>query len=274
MPTHAFLNIPIQVGPTRLHLILLNTVDEERKWPEEYMPRLRLLGEMLVNALERGKASDSARQEAARVAAAGLGFAEWIPDADTPHLDSRLREILDVGEEELPKARSRCPRARTPRADWRWTRFAGGSWPARSRWLDRRDLPLRPLDLHHPDIGFELGEGEVEALAVRRPFGIMRLPRGIVESNERPGLASGSGNRPDPEVLVRPGLAEVDGSTIFRPHGTVPEVGEPARLAAIGRDYLDSIPGAARVVGDKTAIGRPTRCSASIERQLHRGLPG
>jgi transcriptional regulator with GAF, ATPase, and Fis domain len=56
MGTQALLVIPIEVGQKRLHLILISSVREQREWPEEYVPRLRLLGEMLVNTLERARA--------------------------------------------------------------------------------------------------------------------------------------------------------------------------------------------------------------------------
>jgi transcriptional regulator with GAF, ATPase, and Fis domain len=36
--------------------MLISSVHEQREWPEEYVPRLRLLGEMLVNTLERARA--------------------------------------------------------------------------------------------------------------------------------------------------------------------------------------------------------------------------
>jgi transcriptional regulator with GAF, ATPase, and Fis domain len=107
--TQSCLLIPIEAGPKRLHLININTAREERTWPEEYLPRLRLLGEVLVNALERGRATDRAREQAARVAAAvdaaELGFSEWIPGRERPHLDSRSRDLLGIGEEELAKAK-------------------------------------------------------------------------------------------------------------------------------------------------------------------------
>jgi signal transduction histidine kinase len=48
-------NIPIVHGLDH-YLVAINTVRGERVWPEEYFPRLRLLGEILVNALERKRA--------------------------------------------------------------------------------------------------------------------------------------------------------------------------------------------------------------------------
>jgi formate hydrogenlyase transcriptional activator len=49
----SFLNIPLFIDRKVSCLIFLNTIRGERSWPEEYVPRLRLLGEILVNALAR-----------------------------------------------------------------------------------------------------------------------------------------------------------------------------------------------------------------------------
>jgi GAF domain-containing protein len=46
-------NIPILIGESVDHIIAVNSVKSERVWPEELIPRLQLLGEILVNALER-----------------------------------------------------------------------------------------------------------------------------------------------------------------------------------------------------------------------------
>jgi len=35
------------------HVIAIHSVKRERVWPEEFVPRLRLLGEIFVNVLER-----------------------------------------------------------------------------------------------------------------------------------------------------------------------------------------------------------------------------
>jgi PAS domain S-box-containing protein len=46
-------NIPILVGEPIDRIIAINSVKRERVWPEELFPRLQLLGEIFVNALER-----------------------------------------------------------------------------------------------------------------------------------------------------------------------------------------------------------------------------
>jgi transcriptional regulator with GAF, ATPase, and Fis domain len=47
------LNTPIVTGGSVVHVFAINSVKSERVWPEELYPRLQLLGEIFVNALER-----------------------------------------------------------------------------------------------------------------------------------------------------------------------------------------------------------------------------
>ena len=49
----SFLNIPLFIAGKVSCLICLNAIRRERSWPEEYVPRLQLLGEIFINALER-----------------------------------------------------------------------------------------------------------------------------------------------------------------------------------------------------------------------------
>ena len=53
LPIRAALSLPIETGGIVGHIIALNTVQHEREWPDVFVTRLRVLGEMLVTALER-----------------------------------------------------------------------------------------------------------------------------------------------------------------------------------------------------------------------------
>ena len=55
------LTVPIPVGGAICYAISLVTHKHERVWPEEYIPRLRLLGESIVGALERKRADEELR---------------------------------------------------------------------------------------------------------------------------------------------------------------------------------------------------------------------
>jgi transcriptional regulator with GAF, ATPase, and Fis domain len=48
----SYVNIPILIGESVNHVIHVNSAKSERVWPEELFPRLQLLGEIFVNALE------------------------------------------------------------------------------------------------------------------------------------------------------------------------------------------------------------------------------
>lgn len=53
--TQAILNIPVVVSPSHLYSLIINAVRNERNWPQVYIPRLRVLGEILGNALEHSR---------------------------------------------------------------------------------------------------------------------------------------------------------------------------------------------------------------------------
>ncbi len=56
MGMKSFLTIPLLYDGAVRYLISTNAVREERVWPAEYLPRLRLIGEIFVNALMREQA--------------------------------------------------------------------------------------------------------------------------------------------------------------------------------------------------------------------------
>ena len=58
----SYVNIPILIGESVDHIIHVSSVKSERVWPEELFPRLRLLGEIFVNALERKQAEEANRE--------------------------------------------------------------------------------------------------------------------------------------------------------------------------------------------------------------------
>jgi PAS domain S-box-containing protein len=85
MGARSFLIIPLFIKQGIRHLIVIQTVREERHWPEEYIPRLRLLGEIFVGALERKKAEQALHESEERLnlAADSANAGLWALDADT-----------------------------------------------------------------------------------------------------------------------------------------------------------------------------------------------
>jgi len=51
--------VPVLAGATVTHLILIAMLRGEREWPVDYVPRLRVLGELMANAVLRAQAFES-----------------------------------------------------------------------------------------------------------------------------------------------------------------------------------------------------------------------
>jgi len=100
LPIRSALTLPIETGGIVGHLIVLNTVHHEREWPDVFVTRLRVLGEMLVAALERERALAAHRASEARLASgadlAGLGFYEVDFEEGVMYADDRLRDVCGI----------------------------------------------------------------------------------------------------------------------------------------------------------------------------------
>ena len=64
--TRSTLLIPIYTGGSVVYTIVINAMKNEQVWPEEFLPRLRLFGEILVNALERRIGEEALKKEEAK----------------------------------------------------------------------------------------------------------------------------------------------------------------------------------------------------------------
>ena len=85
MAAQSNLTVPLHLGHVVTHLMVLHTVAEERHWPTDYTPRLRVLGEVIVSALQRKRAFNDLRtgQERLNRAAAAAGCGLW--ELDVPN---------------------------------------------------------------------------------------------------------------------------------------------------------------------------------------------
>jgi transcriptional regulator with GAF, ATPase, and Fis domain len=92
------LAVPLMLGQRVHHIIVVHAVRETRIWTESFLVHLRLLGEILVSALERRDMLRSLEivQTRLDVAAASAGVGLWEYDLATGEIwaTSRVRELL------------------------------------------------------------------------------------------------------------------------------------------------------------------------------------
>ncbi|MFY9942208.1 MAG: sigma 54-interacting transcriptional regulator [Desulfobacterales bacterium] len=98
------LTMPILTRASVVHIISTNALHKERVWPEAFIPRLQLLGEIFINALERREADQALRdsEERLSLAASAAEAGLWGIDADTDRLwaTDKLREIFQFAPDE------------------------------------------------------------------------------------------------------------------------------------------------------------------------------
>ncbi|MGE5841891.1 MAG: sigma 54-interacting transcriptional regulator, partial [Deltaproteobacteria bacterium] len=93
------LNIPILIGESVNRVICLNSVNSERVWPEEYIPRLRLLGEILVNAVELRQARLEVEQHLRferLISDLSARFINLAPDKISDEIEGGQRQICEL----------------------------------------------------------------------------------------------------------------------------------------------------------------------------------
>jgi formate hydrogenlyase transcriptional activator len=94
--TRSTLLIPIHTAELDDYVISINSVRNERGWPEEFIPRVRLLGEIFVNAMERRNAEQALRESEARLDLAAASAEARIWELD---LDNEVIWTTDKGRE-------------------------------------------------------------------------------------------------------------------------------------------------------------------------------
>jgi PAS domain S-box-containing protein len=98
------LTMPIIKRESVVHIISINAMQKERVWPEIFFPRLQLLGEILVNALERREIEQALRESEERLdlAASSAEAGVWSLDVDADRLwaTAKLRDIFQFAPDE------------------------------------------------------------------------------------------------------------------------------------------------------------------------------
>lgn len=96
--------VPIAIGTVVSRLIVLDSFAEEREWPPEFIPRLRVLGEMLANAVHRAEAFEAlqlSEERLSRAAAAGqCGLWDYDPTSGSIWVTAETRRVYGLRPEE------------------------------------------------------------------------------------------------------------------------------------------------------------------------------
>jgi formate hydrogenlyase transcriptional activator len=102
--TRAQMTVPIVSHSVVTHLMLLASVAEERDWPEILIPRLRLLGEMMVAAVQRAEVFAALQTSEERLtrtaAAAGCGLWELDPGSGEVWVTPLTRRLYGIAQDE------------------------------------------------------------------------------------------------------------------------------------------------------------------------------
>ena len=189
------LTIPILTKASLVHIISINSLQKERAWPEAYIPRLQLLGEILVNALERRNIEQALRDSEERVslAATSAEAGIWVMDVGTGRLwaTDKLRDIFHFAPDE----------------DLSFDRFLESVHPD-----DRRSaketlaLCLRTRDLTRLEYRILLPDGGVRWIVSRG----RSYPSTSSQPERVMGVAIDVTQRKEMEERLRDQLAEID----------------------------------------------------------------
>ena len=91
MDIRSMLTVPILIGKNLSYHMTLHTVSRQRSWPEEYVPRFRLLAEIFVNALARKDADETLRAQ--------LGFETLLSDLSARFISLPAGRVDDAIED-------------------------------------------------------------------------------------------------------------------------------------------------------------------------------
>jgi PAS domain S-box-containing protein len=98
MDVKSRLAIPLFSGREVRYILTIQSLVKEREWPREFVPRLKLIGEIFVNALERREATRALREseEHLNLAAEAAGIGLWIIDVHSHRVwvTPQLRELF------------------------------------------------------------------------------------------------------------------------------------------------------------------------------------
>ncbi len=109
--------IPVAVGGRISRTIVINHTREHQTWPEDYIPRLRLLGEIFVSALERRESRLQLEERLgfetllSEISARFVNLPPDRMDNEIQFAQRRICELLDIDRSTLWQVREEEPRA-------------------------------------------------------------------------------------------------------------------------------------------------------------------
>lgn len=99
------LTLPIEAEGDVRHLIVIQAIHAEREWPDRVIPRLRVLGELLVGTLARSALITELRRSETRQSLgaelAGLAYYEVDLGRGVAYVDDRLRDTCGIPPERM-----------------------------------------------------------------------------------------------------------------------------------------------------------------------------
>lgn len=91
--TKANLNIPVVSTRSEIYALVLHSIRKEREWPEVYLPRLRVLGEILGNALVRSRSVKELNDRLQEIEALKLRL-----ETENLYLQTEVRTLAEHSE--------------------------------------------------------------------------------------------------------------------------------------------------------------------------------
>ena len=107
--------IPVAVGGRISRTIVINHTREHQTWPEDYIPRLRLLGEIFANALERRESRLQLEERLgfetllSEISARFVNLPPDRMDNEIQYAQRRICELLDIDRSTLWQVREEEP---------------------------------------------------------------------------------------------------------------------------------------------------------------------
>ena len=149
----SIVNVPIAVDGSLEYVMCISSDSRERVWPENYIPRMRMLGEIIVRSMQLSRARlrlEKRQQFEKLIADISAGFVTVAPDDFENATNACLRKICGFFKADRCSLRLLSEDETTPRKNFRifseWNRTSPGFYVEKS--LAVVHGPCRPGKTH------------------------------------------------------------------------------------------------------------------------------